>query len=144
MSTDTETVYAGLRAWAKGIYHTEAAVELLIRGGWAHLGHPWIDECDPDGTDSPPMFWVDWDVLDYEMGVYSGGEQRFLTVVVMLGKDKLDVSGLDRDKVELILAAIAHAAGTHEGRRTEVVPQPGGGMTLEFGPAYTSLHPWPA
>lgn len=142
--TTPEVVHAGLRAWAKGVYHVEAAVELLIRGGWAQARRPWIDECDTyEGDPTPPMFYVDWDKLDYEMGPYSGGERRFLTVAVMLGKDQFDVSGLDRSKVDLILAAIAHTAGTHEGRHTEVVPKPGGGFDLEFGPAYTSLHPWP-
>lgn len=149
MSNNTATAEefrAGLRAWAKGVYHTEAAVELLIRGGWAHPDHPWIEECDPDwhGDNSPRMWFVDWDKLDYEMGPFSGGEQRFLTIAVQLAKSQIDPSGLDRDKVDLILAAIAHAAGTHEGRRVEVVTGPDGKANLVTGPAYTSLHPWPA
>lgn len=143
--TTEEVVYAGLRAWAKGVYHTEAAVELLIRSDWAQAWRPWIDECETyDDDPTPPMYYVDWDKLDHAMGPYSGGERRFLTVAFMLGKDQLDVSGLDRSKVDLILAAIAHTAGTHEGRRVEVVTGPDGKADLVTGPAYTSLHPWPA
>lgn len=143
--TVEEDVYAGLRAWAKGVYRIEAAVELLIRGGWAQAWRPWIDECDTwPGDTTPDMWWVDWDQLDHEMGPYSGGERRFLRIAYQLGKDQIDVSGLDRSKVDLILAAIAHTAGTHEGRHTEVVTGPDGKADLVTGPAYTSLHPWPA
>lgn len=142
--TADEIVYAGLRAWAKGLYHTEAAVELLIRGGWAQAWRPWIDESDNFPGDPEPMWWVDWAKLDYEMGPYSGGERRFLTAAVKIGRDDFEVSGLDRSKVDLILAAIAHAAGTHEGRHTEIVHHDDGRAELVAGDSYTSLHPWPA
>jgi hypothetical protein len=101
-------VHNGLRAWAKGMYHTEAAVELLIRGGFAQGGEPWIDVVDD--TFARP----NWDLLERELGVMSGGEQRYLRVALLLIEDELEPQGLDVDRVDLILAAIAHAAGMHQ------------------------------
>jgi hypothetical protein len=108
-----------LRAWAEGTYPTEAAVEMLIRahaGRFADTSCPWIEP-----TQNPArMYRVDWDKLHDHAGIYSGGEQRFLNVVTSLGSPHHPVdlanslSGLDGELLELVLAATAHAAGSHD------------------------------
>ncbi len=47
--------------------------------------------------------------------------------------------GLDRRNADLVLAAVAHAAGTHEHR--DVIA--GGALGNDDG-SLPSLHPWPA
>jgi hypothetical protein len=108
---------AGLRAWAHGVFPLEAAVELLIRyqgGRFTDPSWPWIDVDDSQ-----------WSVLVAEQltsrrtGVLSGGERRILAVAASLaGGAPVDladtVSGVDRHAVELILAAISHASGSHQ------------------------------
>jgi hypothetical protein len=45
MNKATSDTAAGLRDWARGMYATEAAVELLLRafaGRFAHADQPWI------------------------------------------------------------------------------------------------------
>ncbi len=45
-----------LRAWAKGMYTTEAAAELLIRGfggRFAQTAYPWIHQGEGGG------YWID-------------------------------------------------------------------------------------
>lgn len=122
MSTDHETA---LRAWAKGMYPTEAATELLLRGfggRFAEPGNPWIHDADDDEWE-----WVEFNLIPENTGYLSGGERRYLLLAaslagftehdtVILGDN---VSGLDAKHLNLVLAAIAHA----------------GGMT--------DLHPWP-
>lgn len=135
---EVAATYAGLRAWAKGIYHVEAAVELLIRGRWAGPSRPWIQACDT-WPGEPQMWFVDWEVLEQEMGVLSGGEQRYLRIASLIGRDQLDVAGIDREHVDLILAAIAHAAGTHEG--SVATFNPDGRITGFTQPG--TLHAWP-
>ncbi len=134
-----------VRAWAKGIYPTEAGAELLIRGGKAiYERAPWLTELEPIADDRPRMVAVDVDVLLEEAGAWSGGEQRLVRVAAsLLGGPAVDLAedipGLDRDSADLVLAAIAHANGSHqhsgfvyneEGRPT--------GTTR-----YETLHPWP-
>lgn len=136
----TTTVDEGLRAWARGLYPTEAAVELLIRGFGAR--GPWVKPSD-DGR----MFWIDTDVL-VDRGVHgphSGGERRVLSVVAsLLGAEPVDLSdalpGLDREKVALVLAAMAHAAGSHEHAHIEVDHE--AGVAINHG-RHASLYPWP-
>ena len=105
-----------LRAWAKGDYPTEAAVELLIaaKGGrFARETQPWIERPWPSSS----LCCVDWDRLHDELGVFSGGERRFLNIAVSMGTSKHpvdlsnDLSGLDDELLLLVLAATAHAAG---------------------------------
>ncbi len=105
-----------LRAWAKGDYPTEAAVELLIRakgGRFARETQPWIERPWPSSS----LCCVDWDRLHDELGVFSGGERRFLNIAVSMGTSKHpvdlsnDLSGLDDELLLLVLAATAHAAG---------------------------------
>jgi hypothetical protein len=120
---NTEDHIAALRAWAKGMYPTEAATELLLRGfggRFAEPGNPWImtDEDLP---------WVEFSLIPENTGPLSGGERRYLAIAASLAAfSEHDtvilgdvVSGLDPKHLNLVLAAVAHA----------------GGMTR--------LHPWP-
>lgn len=134
----------GLRAWAKGIYPTEAAVELAIRysSGWLAAAYqPWVIELE-DG-----WYRLDAAELIRHSGPFSGGERRVVAVIAsLLDGDDCKVSlagipcGVDRDALDLILAAIAHAGGSHEHSEPR------------FNDAHTaligfdrpgSLHPWP-
>lgn len=155
---DAARVHDGLRAWAKGLYPLEAATELLIRGGFAQASQPWVKPCDTDWPDREHWHWIDFAAIPDHVGTASGGERRFLLFaaslsdVVDLGEQRIGdlVSGVDRSKVDLILAAIAHAAGTHEhsvmrsvtvqgsqGPFVARMPDPSAG----YAPP---LHPWPA
>ncbi|HEX9089529.1 MAG TPA: hypothetical protein VF867_18710 [Arthrobacter sp.] len=130
-----------LRAWAKGTYPEEAATELLIRafsGRFTGNGWAWMQT----NVDGAP--WIDFEAIPDHIGALSGGEQRFLRLVATLSGAAPAVlgdilSGLDRDVVDLVLAAVAHAAGTHDG--VEMIHTPDGHAT--FTRAET-LHPWPA
>lgn len=113
--TERDTA-VGLREWARGMYATEAAVELLLRsfhGRFADAGQPWIRH-------RPGGFWLDCDALREFSGALSGGEQRVLAVVRALACDEpladlsFVLSGVDRDNLALILAAFSHASGSHE------------------------------
>lgn len=108
-------VAAGLRAWARGASDQEAGVELLIRsfgGRFSRRGCPWIKECEARG-----WFWVDVAQLVDHATAFSGVEQRVLTVVAALidGRPVPDLAGvmagLDRTELQLVLAALTHAAG---------------------------------
>lgn len=138
---------AGLRSWARGVYAVEAAVEVLARyagGRFARPGWPWVvTDASPAGSG----YWLDADALaPVEVAGFSGGERRLLAVVGSLaGGAPVDLSealpGLDRASVALVLAAIAHAAGTHEHRGDLSIDPATGGLV--WGPALGSLHPWP-
>lgn len=138
---------AGLRVWARGMYPTEAAVELLVRafgGRFAEAGRPWVKFTDQDQLDAyiDPEVLLDEgvDLLDKGVdGPYSGSERRVLAVVAsLLGGEPVDLSdvmsGLDRANVALVLAALAHANGSHE----HSMWRPGGRSTR-----LPSLYPWP-
>ena len=59
----TAALTAALRACAAGIYHSEAATELLIRHG-TFLARPDFAACICEGTsfaDGTPMAAIDWD-----------------------------------------------------------------------------------
>jgi hypothetical protein len=108
----------GLRSWARGGYAEEAGVELLARafeGRFTDREWPWIRRCD-----RPGWFWVDADTLLDALGVFSGGERRVLTLVAALvGAGAVQdlpglLSGLDRSHLHLLLAAMAHAGGSHQ------------------------------
>jgi hypothetical protein len=118
-TTMSETaVIDGLRRWARGAYAEEAAVELLVRafgGRFASTGYRWVRRCD-----RPGWYWLDGERLIDGTGTLSGGERRVLTIAGSLvsGAPLTDLagqlSGLDRPNLELVLAALAHAAGSHE------------------------------
>jgi hypothetical protein len=115
-----------LRA-AVGDYAAEAAVLLL-----AESGH-WLPRLqaagliaialDADAIDGGPWAAVQWADLDGALrtGVIggSGGQLRLLRAAASLAEgqpvDLADLTaGLDRDELVLLLAAVAHAAGSHE------------------------------
>ena len=133
---------AELRSWAAGSYALEAAVELLCRafdGRFASSWAPWIVP-----TDTGRSCWLDPDLIDSNSGVYSGGERRLLTLVQALASDGmwLDLGavlpGLDRLHQALVLAAIAHASGSHE-HSEWTIGEDGQSRFVRL----PSLFPWP-
>jgi hypothetical protein len=136
--------HAGLRLWAKGLYPLEAAVELLVRtahGRFASPSCPWIQPCD-----QPGWWWLDHEqITDDNLAVLSGGEQRILRIVASLAGGRpvnlyADLPGLDRDLMSLVLAAMAHANGSHEHADIRLDHQRG---VAVLGGRLPSLHPWP-
>ncbi len=126
----TSEHHAQLRAWAKGIYGLEAATELLIRGfdgRFAEPGCPWVHP-------TVSGHWIDFDAIPAQVGALSGGEQRFLQIAAALSDGDVAVNlghalaGLDREHVHLVLAAVAHAAGTHE--HQDIAIRPDGTVTF--------------
>jgi hypothetical protein len=113
---DIQEHHDRLRAWAKGIYGLEAATELLIRGfdgRFADPGCPWVHP-------TASGHWIDFDSIPAQINALSGGEQRFLQIAAALDDGNVKVNlgrcltGLDRKHVHLVLAAVSHAAGTHQ------------------------------
>lgn len=111
-------VHEALRRWAKGLYPLEAGVELLIRafdGRFANPRYPWVQQ----GYDSD-WWWIDVEqITEDNYGALSGGETRLLRIAAsLLGGPSVDLSsnpaGLDREHLQLVLAAIAHANGGNE------------------------------
>ncbi|MBN9608862.1 MAG: hypothetical protein BGO26_12305 [Actinobacteria bacterium 69-20] len=111
----TRSVPADLRAWAKGIYPTEAAVQLLLQafdGRFARPGWPWIK------TTASGNHYLDAARLsDDHIGVLSGGERRVLAITrSLLGEQPVDLAdalaGLDRPTSRIVLDALMHATGT--------------------------------
>lgn len=111
-------VHEALRRWAKGLYPLEAGVELLIRafdGRFANPSQPWVQQ-----GDDPGWWWIDVEQMTEDnYGALSGGETRLLRIAAsLLGGPPVDLSrnlaGLDRQHLQLVLDAIAHAGGSHE------------------------------
>lgn len=130
----------GLRAWAKGLYPTEAAAELLIRAlNGRLLNGSWIHATDR------AMYWFDTEQVD-DGGYLSGGEQRVLRIAASLADPQYRISlsdelpGLDRETVQLVLAAVAHANGSHE--HADIVIDRAAGVAYNRG-RLPSAHPWP-
>ncbi len=130
MSTDNSRHHAQLRAWANGNHGMEAATELLIRGfngRFAGPGNPWIHP-------TTSGHWIDFDTIPAQSGALSGGEQRFLQIAAALNDGDTTVNlgralaGLDSHHVHLVLAAVAHASGTHE--HQEIAFRPHGAVTF--------------
>lgn len=116
--TDMRSAADDLRAWAAGWLALEAAVELLIRACGGRLvepGLPWILQDQPGRP-----FWLDAAAISQHSGFLSGGERRVLAVAQALatGCGVWDLggvlAGVDRQHQALMLAAMAHAGGTHE------------------------------
>lgn len=128
-----------LRSWAKGMYALEAATELLIRafgGRFASPGYPWVlvEEGRP---------WIDFEAIADNVGALSGGERSMLLLIASLGGgERVDLSdnlpGLDRNNLELVLAAVAHAGGSHQ--HSGLVENPDGSHSIRVQEA---LYPWP-
>jgi len=128
-----------LRAWARGSYPLEAAGELLIRafdGRFVQPGWPWMH---PTAGGQ----WIDFAAIPEQIGGLSGGEQRLVRIASSIGCPDATVnlgdclSGVDRPTLHLVLAAVAHAAGSH--RHREVTTNPDGTITLTTP---GSPHPW--
>lgn len=110
--------HAQLRAWAKGMWTTEAGTELLIRafnGRYAGHGWPWIERGEPARFRSP---WIDFEAIPVQLGALSGGEQRLLRIAASIGSRSTEgislsdnLPGLDDTLQRLVLAAVAHAMG---------------------------------
>ena len=139
-----------LRSWAKGSYTSEAGTELLLRafgGRYAAVGNPWIHTSDTPAGPHQVNAWIDFEALGEHAnnGPYSGGERRFLLLAASLAESvpvvlSEVVPGLDRQNLDLVLAAIAHAGGSHQ--HSDIHENDDGSMTLR--PGYLdSLHPWP-
>ncbi|WP_448811707.1 hypothetical protein [Agromyces bauzanensis] len=128
-----------VRAWAGGLYPTEAGVELLIRQGKAiREGAPWLAR-------HGDLVAIDVNRLLDAAGAWSGGERRVATIAAsLLGGPAVDLSevipGLDRDNAALVLAAIAHANGSHEHSGVRFNDE---GVPVGFFQEAT-LYPWPA
>lgn len=116
MATDsaTRSVPADLRAWAKGIYPTEAAVHLLLQafdGRFARPGWPWIM-----ATESGSYYLDAERLSDDHIGGLSGGERRVLAITrSLLGEQPVDLAdaltGLDRPTTRIVVDALVHATG---------------------------------
>jgi len=102
-----------LRAWARGVLPTEAAVELLISAiGGRLLNGPWVrPEAEPH-----VRYWFDTELAATESGYLSGGERRVLAIAASLaGGDPVDLSdaitGIDHEALRRVIAALEHAGG---------------------------------
>jgi len=140
-----------LRA-AVGDYALEAAVLLLAGSGhWVpHLQAAGLIgiALDGDAAGDGPWAAVQWADLDRAVraGVISGspGQLRLLRAAAGLADgqpvDLADLTaGVDRRELTLLLAALAHAAGSHEHR--EVVREDDG--TTHPGPVLGPVVGWP-
>lgn len=123
------------------MYTAEAATELLIRafdGTMADPSRPWI-------RTSNRGHWVDFDSIPDHLGALSGREQRLLRIAASIGSSCTpainlgdEISGLNRPTLRLVLAALAHAGGSHE--HSNVIVDFNGQATIIREP---SLYPWP-
>lgn len=127
-----------IRDWARGMYSVEAGAELLIRSGLiGDDASPWIHH---DGDRA----WIDAEALvDHSAGA-SGGQQRVIRLAASLLDGQPvnladDVPGLDRENTRLVLAAVAHAAGSHEMSEARFGPD---GVPVGFTRA-DALYAWP-
>jgi hypothetical protein len=102
-----------LRAWAAGDFALEAATELLIQafdGRFAESGRPWIHP-------TVHGHWIDFATIPEQIGALSGGEQRVLRIAATIGSAEPVINlrdcllGLDRLRLDLVIAAVAHASG---------------------------------
>ncbi len=157
MNTSTATdLENGLRLWAAGSYPDEAAVELLIRSGWARRTS-FVSDCThplEGGIGS----WIDWETVgqilagerDSAVLAASGGELRVLKIANAIAHGLLAeaVPGLDRRHLDLVLSAIAHAGGSHEHIGLPTLdPSDARGTTQErtahVVPSARPLYTWP-
>jgi len=141
----TTTHEAELRTWAKGSYPLVAATELLLRafgGRFARLGNPWVIKDAEYGN-----VWIDFERVPDHVDGLSGGERRLLMLAASLAGVGVTVDlgdilpGLDRKVLNLALAAVAHAGGSHE--HADIVEHPDGTVTLGSRGYLPSLYPWP-
>lgn len=126
-----------------GVYPIEAGAELLIRQGKAiREGAPWLRDVGPETGQrmvaiGPETLWV-------ESRGWSASERRIVNLAVSLIDGEVMVNlkdavyGLDSTNLELVLAAMAHAAGSHEATAPGRLPH---GTDSTGTP---NLFPWPS
>jgi hypothetical protein len=115
-----------LRAWAKGLFTGEAAVELLIgHGSWLYR-EDFLEIAIEFGqgiTDGAVMAAVDWEAavaaLDAGRLPCSGGEGRILRLAASIGGGvAVDLGsalpGLDERNIAAVARAVLHAAGRRD------------------------------
>ncbi|NMR21152.1 hypothetical protein [Cellulomonas fimi] len=124
-----EQIATGLRAWARGLYPAEAAVELLL----AHRG--WLHRLDFTRTvlwvsdDGPGCIGIDWAAAAElaRRAPAAGSEAAMLQVAVGLAGHVLEqplgdlLSRLDQVNTTIVLHAIARTAGWHERGKVALV-----------------------
>ena len=108
-----------LRAWARGIYPDEAAVELLISHATFLRRADFTSRFISTSASGDGLAAIDWaaaiTALDASLPC-SGGEQRMLRLAASLGdgtpvnlRDAL--TGIDDHGIQLVVQAVLHAAG---------------------------------
>ena len=130
-----------LHAWAEGLNHHVAAVELLHRafsGRFATADQPWI------ARHAEGWLYVNPEVIREHADVYSGGERRVLSLVAsLIDSQPLNivdvVAGVDRDVLALVLAALSHAGAGTDGNLTVVQSESGRRRFVDVGPVVA----WP-
>ena len=123
LTTCFDDLAAALRAWAKGLFSAEAAVELLIgHRSWLYR-EDFLEIAVEFGrgiTSGAVMASVGFEeaARALEAGVLpcSGGEGRVLRIAASIGGGvpvdlREAVTGLDEDNAVLAAAAVLHAAG---------------------------------
>lgn len=144
MTEDSTARAEGLRDWARGMTTLTAAAELLIRCGPPLLTGPWVEY-----DDERDRYWFNTEAAA-EVGYLSGGERRMLDLAASLASDDYTValgdavSGLGRDHLDLALAAIAAAAGSHEHSIPVMEEDEDSRPRIVRFDRPGSLHPWPA
>ena len=120
-----------LRAWAAGLYTSEAAVELLIaHGHWLVRGdfrQALVDAVDDGwgrGGDVVPMASIDWDAVgDFLEQPDVGASSSEVTILKLAASmagargptSLMEITGsLDETNARLVLDALAHRFGWHE------------------------------
>ena len=86
------TIHEDLRAWAKGIDSSAAAVELLIRGfdgRYAAADNPWIQSREHVGH------WVDVDAIPGNIGALSSCERAYLLITASIGSGRSGGSAIN-------------------------------------------------
>ena len=142
---EADELHADLRAWAKGMYTTEAAVELLIRGfdgRFAAAGNPWIIDNDNGGH------WVDFQTVPEQTGALSTGERAYVHIAASIGLGGSDgptvnlsdtIASLGREQLDMVLAGLAHANGSHSHSDMAVDHLTGRVALIKLD----TLYPWP-
>lgn len=118
----TNHLAAALRAAAAGLHPDEAATGLIISRGTYLLRPDFTRQIETAActSDDIPLAWIDWDAVisDLDAGCLpsSAGEKRVLRIAASLAighpvslRDVLP--GLDRRNLDLVKAAVHHAAG---------------------------------
>jgi len=123
LTTCFDDLAAALRAWAKGLFSTEAAVELLIgHRSWLYREdfREIAVEFGQGITSGAVMASVDFEEAAHALGAgmlpCSGGEGRVLRIAASIAEGvpvdlREAVTGLDENNAALAAAAVLHAAG---------------------------------